>query len=173
MELKKEESCSTDSSDDDAVSGEHSFLSCKKTRLKDPNVYGGDVRISIPLGPGINPSFKEIEDNIAFCCKICCCSEELKQKFLKMDDEVVRPGDNSLWHRRCCHRAFKIKEDWIPEYRYSLAILEKKIIRGDNFKIDTTSYENIEEVYKKYRNTSKVQESELHNDDCIEGKLSC
>ena len=61
----------------------------------------------------------------------------------------------------------------MPEYRYSLAILEKKIIRGDNFKFDTTSYENIEEVYKKYRNTSKVQESELHNDDCIEGKLSC
>jgi hypothetical protein len=133
----------------------------KKRRAK--KVEPSDVRNSLNLGNECTMTDNEIENDIAFCCKICNCSDAAKARF--KGDEFIQQSEECLWHRRCCHNAMDPGVDWLPEYNRGLAELEANMM-GDDFFSQELIVDRVDarDVYDKYL-SNKRQESELYNED--------
>ena len=150
-----------DSSDDEKQEAAHpSPLKKRQTKVKP-----SDIRQSLDVGEECTETDAEIEANIAFCCKICNCPDEEKQKF--SNDEYIQESVECLWHRRCCHRTGNaVGADWLSEYGKGMAQLGAKMWNGATSEEAEEIIEVVEpnEVYQKYI-SNKRQEAELHNED--------
>jgi hypothetical protein len=122
------------------------------------------IRKSLEVGKECTETDAEIEANVAFCCKICYCPDAVKLKFA--GNEYIQPSEECLWHRRCCHRVWNPRIDWLPEYEKSSAELEANMAANDFSFEEVKEIElvNPNEVYQKYL-SNKRQEAELHNED--------
>ena len=141
-------------------------------KIKNVNYWA--IRDSAPLAAGVSYSDDEIEDQLAFCCYKCGCSEKKRQQF--EDDPYICPDQTSLWHRRCCHDAWaqEFQQNWLPPYDVAMIKAEDVLLQESTMgcalpEIETRVLFKRNEVRRKYR-TAKAQESELYNDDEIEGE---
>jgi hypothetical protein len=84
-------------------------------------------------GIALTPSDEEIEKSLlGFCCALNCkCSEKHK-----VDVEVdgggpfITPGDNSLWHRRCCHNVRSLDYDWFSPIEKAFHGVAKNVMKS-------------------------------------------
>lgn len=70
-----------------------------------PSVHVGDWfnRPTVDEVAALDRQVEELEPK-ALCCVTCRCSDDRRNLFLvKAESMFVRSGEESIWHRRCCH----------------------------------------------------------------------
>lgn len=143
--------------------------SAKRKKFNSPKtVYGADARIAVPLEPGREWSDEEILRNIAFCCKICNCPSRVKE--ICADDDhgsFITPAQDVVWHRRCCHRAFDARVDWLPDLEIQKLVMEEKLISGALQVDEGLNTIGLKALHGLYM-TNRRHQSEIHNEDELE-----
>jgi hypothetical protein len=138
----------------------------KRPRKQDPN----RARMLDGYKEGKDYSIPEIEEQMAFCCFNCNCSDARRGR-IPWNDKYVHSSDDSLWHRRCCHNVVDApSEDWlspVDQAVHDAEPTEEELILLSQ-EIPDEKQSSMQELRQKYR-TSKVQESEMYNEDELEG----
>jgi hypothetical protein len=144
------------------------FKKYKKESIQENDLFIGAYKTCDEL-----PSYDEIEANLlAFCCqRSCTCSDDRKSQ---IDDErgpyITACGENSLWHRRCCHGAFKFSTDWKSDFeKVQQSMLDDLEDIDKVYYNDTIFLDTVEDVKKKFFN-AKRQEAKFRNEDTLAGK---
>ena len=141
----------------------------KRTDLRENDQFIGAYKLTSEL-----PSNEEIEENLlGFCCAInCTCSEE-KIEEVQQDGRglyITACGENSLWHRRCCHKVYEYNETWLPPLERAMSKAEYELMNPNpkHAFSPTTFISTEQDVYRKY-NTAKRNESQFYNEDTLAG----
>jgi hypothetical protein len=139
-------------------------------RKKASKQHSSRARILDGYNEGVEISDVEIEKRLDFCCFQCTCSEARRGR-IPSNDQYVHSSDDSLWHRRCCHNLVDLPpEEWLSPA--DQAILDA-VPTEENYHLlgqestDVQEFE-LEDLRKKYW-TAKRHESEMYNEDEIEG----
>ena len=110
------------------------------------------------------PSDEYMESSVGFCCAVCRCSDEIKEKVPLCEDgslDMFISSDHTadVWHRRCCHRQFEYDEHWFSPYDKGSAgsdfvepAQDKKFV-----------WEDIHCEYQKSKDQEKKDMNELGN----------
>jgi hypothetical protein len=138
----------------------------KRARKQNPN----KARILDGYNEGVVITDEQIEKRLAFCCFKCTCSDARRGE-IPWNDQYVHSGDNSLWHRRCCHSLVDTpSEDWLSPADQALLDAQPS---DENYhllgqEITDEKQFDMGELTQKYR-TAKRHESEMYNEDELEG----
>ena len=98
----------------------------------------------------------ENEATIAFCCAVCSCTQAEKQSVCLQSQEYCSMQEGGATHRKCCHRARTVDENWMTGYLAAVLNVEEA---PEEKKIFT-----LKDFDGKWR-TAKKQEAEAHNED--------
>jgi hypothetical protein len=157
-------------SEDASGSDEQPLPERKRARKQDPN----RARILDGYNEGVVITDDQIEKRLAFCCFKCTCSDARRGK-IPTDDKYVHSSDDSLWHRRCCHNLVDPpSEDWLSPTDQALNDAEPS---EENYhllgqEITDEKQFDMGELKQKYW-TAKRHESEMYNEDELEGTCGC
>jgi hypothetical protein len=128
------------------------------------------ARILDGYNEGVELTDVLIEKSLAFCCFKCTCSDATRGR-IPYNDKYVHSSDESLWHRRCCHGLVDPpSEDWLSPSDQALLDAEPT---EENYHL--LGQKNSDEkpydmgVLRQKVMTAKTQESEMHNEDELEG----
>ncbi len=87
----------------------------RKRKKVDPHLTRIALRVSLDIGEPCQFTDAEYESRIAFCCKVCHCSDTRKAPF-QGQEYIQASGELFLWHRRCCHSDDIQDETWASPY---------------------------------------------------------
>jgi hypothetical protein len=181
----------TDDSDDDTTSGEDvtriEALAKKRAKAEAEDKGSGNDQVkkkakrkdgwnyriaksdqtTIP----VDMPDEAMEKSIAFCCFRCHCSK-LRKSQIPRDDRFIQSGENSLYHRRCCHKVIDTPKDtWLSPMEDANAKAEENLMKGIE---DTTTMDDEKQTdfptIKRVYNSAKSKESEMYNEDSLAGK---
>jgi hypothetical protein len=117
----------------------------------------------------------KMERNVAFCCALCDCTREHRKIFRAKDgDDFIAPSSTSLYHRRCCHNAFKWGKRWKGPYERACYDAQPTVdqLHLLDITISETYDASFEEIKAKYKQAKK-EESEMYNSDGTVGTIFC
>lgn len=141
-----------------------------RQEMEEARNYSSDESIAVPSKRGVALSDEQFEKRLAFCCKICHCSKKVRASF--GDHEYVIPGNDALWHRRCCHSANDVTEKWRPKHYHALRVMKKKLAdkvqNGEPINPPTVATVSAKDVWQQYE-AQKNKENEEAEDDIFDG----
>jgi hypothetical protein len=142
-------------------------VSKKKLRSKKMNFYIKESKGS--REKGVSPNV--VKRNTAFCCALCNCRKDYRKQFMDRETRgYLRASSTSLYHRRCCHRAFTWTKKWKSPYEKAVCRsmpTEDNLHLLDEIKSEVMDV-TIEEIKSKYTQAKK-EESEMYNMDGVVG----
>jgi hypothetical protein len=111
-------------------------------------------------------TIEEMEKRVAFCCFRCVCTEDRK-KTIPFDNPFVQSGQNSLYHRRCCHDAILVTKDWTSPIDKAEMDAEEKFM--NKHKEEETVFDR--RKFKGMVDTAKSLALQFDTDESRPGKL--
>ena len=109
---------------------------------------------------------EDMEEQIAFCCYQCFCPDEIKSE-IDVGNRFIQSSSEGLFHRRCCHDAIDVDENWMTPYECAIEKVLRKLQDPEEQEVlhDVITQKEIEKQYR----IAMGHQSALYNADKLPG----